>query len=100
MAAGCARIITGRDHVPKGQQPVQTDAKRAKATANEAPSRSPELARVEADIERTRERVATSVMALREEVARQTDWREWVRRRPGAFLAGAFVVGFMLGQRR
>ena len=94
MAAGCARIITGRDHVPKGQQPV-----RVKAGANEATARSPELARVEADIERTRERVATSVMALRQEVARQTDWREWVRRRPGAFLGGAFVVGFILGQR-
>jgi Flp pilus assembly protein TadD len=84
--------------VPKGEQQIQTHAKRAKTTETEN-ARNPELARVEADIERTRERVATSVMALRQEVARQTDWRQWVRRRPGAFLAGAFVVGFILGQR-
>lgn len=78
--------------MPKGHSQVHS--------GKEAPPRSPELARAEADIERTRERVATSVMALREQVARQVDWREWVRSRPGTFLAGAFVVGFILGQRR
>jgi hypothetical protein len=71
-----------------------------KATTKEVPPRSPELERAEADIERTRERVATSVMALREQVARQIDWREWVRQRPGTFLAAAFAVGFIWGQRR
>jgi hypothetical protein len=67
---------------------------------DERSPRSPELAQAEADVERARERVTASVMALRNEVARRTDWREWVRRRPGAVLAGAFVLGFLLGRRR
>jgi len=62
--------------------------------------RSPELARAEADVERARERVAQSVMALRNEVVRRTDWREWIRRHPAAFLAGAFTLGFLWGHRR
>lgn len=86
--------------MPKVERQVETHVKPPKDTPKEIPVRSPELARAEADIERTRERVATSVMALREEVARQANWREWVRRRPGTFLAGAFVVGFIWGQRR
>jgi hypothetical protein len=60
----------------------------------------PELAQAEADVERARERVAQSVMALRNEVVRRTDWREWIAKRPGAFLAGAFVLGFLWGFRR
>jgi hypothetical protein len=62
--------------------------------------RSPELAQAEADVERARERVTQSVMALRNEVARRTDWREWIGRRPGTFLATAFVLGFAWGFRR
>jgi hypothetical protein len=60
---------------------------------------SPEMAEAEADIARTRERVTRSVMALRHEVAKSTDWREWVRRKPGLFLAAAFAVGFVWGRR-
>jgi len=63
-------------------------------------TRSPELAQAEADVERARERVAQSVMALRNEVVRRTDWREWIGRRPGTFLATAFVLGFLWGFRR
>jgi hypothetical protein len=63
-------------------------------------SRSPELAQAEADVERARERVAASVMALRNEVVRRVDWREWVRQRPAAFVAGAFILGFLWGRRR
>jgi hypothetical protein len=66
---------------------------------DEKAGRSPELARAEADVERARERVAQSVMALRDEVARRTDWRQWIRRRPTAFLAAAFLAGFFLGRR-
>jgi hypothetical protein len=58
------------------------------------------VARAESDVERTRERVASSMLALREEVARQVDWRRYVRARPAAFLAGALVFGFWLGYRR
>ena len=61
---------------------------------------NPELAQAEKDVELARERVAASVMALRNEVARRADWREWIRRRPGLFMAGAFIAGFLWGRRR
>jgi hypothetical protein len=64
------------------------------------PNDNAELAQAEADVERTRARVAQSVMALRNEVVRRADWREWVRRRPAPFLAGALVLGFLWGHRR
>jgi hypothetical protein len=58
-----------------------------------------ELARVEADIARTREQVSRSVSALREAVVRRTDWRQWVSRHPGVFLGAAFLLGFVWGRR-
>lgn len=61
--------------------------------------RSPELVQAEAEIARTRERVSQSVMALRQAVAKRTDWREWVRRRPGLFIGAAFGLGVILGHR-
>jgi len=63
-------------------------------------TRNAELAAAEADLARDRERVAQSVMALRNEVARRTDWRQWVRKRPMTILAGALIVGFLWGHRR
>ena len=59
-----------------------------------------ELARAESDVERARERVASSMLALRDEVARKTDWRSWVRRQPAPFLGAAVALGFWLGYRR
>ena len=56
--------------------------------------------RIRADLERTRAELARSVQALRAEVARTVDWREWIRRHPAAFLIGAFTLGFALGMRR
>lgn len=58
------------------------------------------LARAESDVERARERVASSMLALRDEVVRKTDWRSWVRRQPAPFLAAAVALGFWLGYRR
>lgn len=60
--------------------------------------RSP--AALRAEIERTRAELATSVTALREEVAHATDWRSWVARRPYVCVGAAFMIGFMLGNRR
>jgi hypothetical protein len=62
-------------------------------------TRSPELLQVEAEIARGRDRVSRSVLALRQAVAKQTDWREWVRERPGVFIAAAFAVGLVWGHR-
>ncbi len=59
-----------------------------------------EVARAEAALERSRERVERSVSALRDAVARRTDWRSWLARRPGAFLGAALLLGFVLGFRR
>jgi len=67
---------------------------------SDQPSLSDELARAESDVERARERVTQSMMALRQEVARQVDWRSWVQRRPALFVGGAFALGFWLGTRR
>src|SRR6201989_1182662 len=58
-----------------------------------------EVARAEAALERSRERVERSVTALRAAVARRTDWRSWVAQRPGLFLGAALLVGFVWGYR-
>ena len=58
------------------------------------------LARAESDVERARARVASSMLALRDEVVRKTDWRRVVRRQPAAFLGAALALGFWLGYRR
>ncbi len=57
-------------------------------------------AEIRAEIERTRAELVQSVTVLREEVARHTDWRQWVQRRPLACVGVAFFVGFLLGNRR
>lgn len=59
-----------------------------------------EVARAEAAVERSRERLERLVGALRAAVARRTDWRGWIARRPGVFLGAAVVVGFIWGYRR
>lgn len=59
-----------------------------------------EVARAEAAIERSRERVERSVTALRDEIARRTDWRSWVAERPAVFLGAAVLLGFLWGYRQ
>ena len=58
-----------------------------------------EVARAEAAVERSRERVERLVGALRDAVARRTDWRGWIGRRPAVFLGAAMLVGFIWGYR-
>ena len=59
-----------------------------------------QLAHAEADVAQARERVSSSVLALRDELARQSAWRGWLVRHPLASLGGALAVGFWLGRRR
>jgi hypothetical protein len=61
--------------------------------------RDPAVAQAEAELAESRAEVAESMMALRDEVARRTDWRGWIRRRPGLAVGAAFVVGLLLGTR-
>jgi ElaB/YqjD/DUF883 family membrane-anchored ribosome-binding protein len=60
-------------------------------------ARDPEIVHAEAEIARTREAVAQSVMALQQEISRTLDWREWVRRRPFLAVAVALGTGALLG---
>lgn len=61
--------------------------------------RDPAVARAEAEVAEAREQVTESILALREEVARRTDWRGWFRRRPALALGAAFGLGLLLGTR-
>lgn len=63
-----------------------------------AEPRSP--AALRAEIERTRAELATSVTALRQEVAETVDWRAWVRKRPLLAVGAAFTIGFVIAYRR
>jgi len=58
-----------------------------------------EVARAEAALERSRERVERSVSALRDAFVRRTDWRSWVARQPAACLGAAILLGFIWGYR-
>ncbi len=57
----------------------------------------PEILRAEAEIARSREAVALSVVALQDEISRTLDWREWIRRKPLLAVALAFGAGALLG---
>jgi hypothetical protein len=52
--------------------------------------------RIEAHIDRTRERLGSNLRELEEKVEAVIDWREQFRARPHLFLGGAFVGGALL----
>jgi len=54
-------------------------------------------AQIRADIERQREELSHSVVALRGRVAELTDWRRQVREHRRELVIGAAVVGFAVG---
>jgi len=58
---------------------------------------SVELALAETELERTREEVVRSVLALRRAMARRTDWREWVGRHALFSLGVVFAIGAIGG---
>lgn len=52
---------------------------------------------IRADIERQREELGRSVVALRGRVSELTDWRRQVREHKRELMVGAAVVGFAVG---
>jgi hypothetical protein len=52
--------------------------------------------KIEAHIDRTRERLGSNLRELENKVEAITDWREHFRARPHFFLGGAFVGGALL----
>ncbi len=71
-----------------------SDALRNGATYEDAALRE-----TEAQIARTRQRLASSVGALRQEITGLADWRAWVRKQPLIFVGAAFGLGLLLGSR-
>jgi hypothetical protein len=63
------------------------------ATARRSP------AEIRNSIESNRMELAVSLNRLRGEVAQLTDWRAQLQRHRGPVLAGAAVVGFVIGVR-
>jgi len=56
-------------------------------------------AAVRREIERAREDVAITAVALRRRVEELTSFHEWVDRHPFPILGAAFALGFILGRR-
>ena len=55
---------------------------------------------LEARIAHQRRALAVALGDLGERARAEVDPRRWVRARPAAWLAGALVIGFLLGVRR
>ena len=51
---------------------------------------------IEAQIDRTRERLGSNLRELEDKVEAATDWREHFRERPHVFLGAAFIGGMVL----
>ena len=51
---------------------------------------------IEAQIDRTRERLGSNLRELEDKVDAATDWREHFRERPHLFLGAAFIGGVVL----
>lgn len=59
--------------------------------------KTPEDAR--AEIDRRRDELTSSAVALRERVQTLTDWHHWVDEAPWALVGGAFALGFVIAYR-
>jgi hypothetical protein len=51
---------------------------------------------IEAQIDRTRERLGSNLRELEDKVEAATDWREHFRERPHVFLGAAFIGGMVI----
>ncbi len=52
------------------------------------------------EIARSRQRLTAQLGAMKQEWSQLTDWQGYIRRRPWQFVAGAFLLGYLLGSRR
>jgi hypothetical protein len=82
-----------------GRKPVSADIDKSVTVEAVTATGDPALDGARADIARTRDEVALSVIELQRELARTTDWRSWVARKPVLSLSLAFGVGFVIGHR-
>lgn len=87
------------DTAPRSGTTLVTTSGSMTRTTDEGTPTDFALRETEAQIARSRARLSESVGALKDELGALTDWREWVRRRPLTFLAGAFGLGLWLGSR-
>lgn len=75
-------------------KPTPPSITEAGALADEAA-----LLRAVAELSTTRAEVSRSLLELQRELARATDWREWIRSKPALAVSLAFGLGFLLGRR-
>lgn len=68
-------------------------------TGNGRSKKERTLREAEAQIALARERLASNLGALRDELGSLTDWRAWVERRPLPAVALVFALGVWLGLR-
>jgi len=61
--------------------------------------RTRDPAAIQAEIDRARDEISRSVLALRERVSSAKDWRRWVRGRPRTLFLIALAAGLWLGFR-
>ncbi|NND02493.1 MAG: hypothetical protein HKN91_06880 [Acidimicrobiia bacterium] len=57
----------------------------------------PEILRLRAEIQATRERIRGSIEELQHEVDETLDWRRWVREHPWQTVGVAFAIGYLFG---
>lgn len=75
----------------------QGDLVKVESTALVPASADPEIDRLRAEIEATRERIRHSIEGLQTEIDDTIDWKRWVRDHPWETVGAAFALGFLLG---
>jgi hypothetical protein len=60
-------------------------------------SEAEQIAALEAEIARGRQKVAASWGELEVRLQRATSWRHWVGARPGAWICAGICLGFLVG---
>ena len=82
----------------------QRDLVKRESTDLATISEEPDIERLRAEIDATRERIRSSIVDLQDEIEEKVDWIEdkvdwqgWVREHPWQTVGVAFALGFLLG---